>query len=295
MINANSVKELREKTGAGMIDCKKALTAVNGDMEKAVDWLREHGIAKAEKKQSRIAAEGLCQILVDGNNAVVVEVNSETDFVASNEKFINFVDLLAKAILENKVNTNEDVLNLVVDGETISEKLTNLVATIGEKLSFRRFVKVTKQDGDFFGVYKHMGGKIGALVTVNGANEEVAKDVAMQAAAMNPIAAVRNEVPEKDVLHEKEVIITEIKNDPKNANKPDAILEKMSEGRLNKFFKEIVLEEQDFIKDSGLTVGQYVSNNGGKILSMVRFAVGEGIEKREENFAEEVASQIKNA
>lgn len=295
MINANSVKELREKTGAGMMDCKKALTAVNGDMEKAVDWLREHGIAKAEKKQSRIAAEGLCQILVDGNNAVVVEVNSETDFVASNEKFINFVDLLAKAILENKVNTNEDVLNLVVDGETISEKLTNLVATIGEKLSFRRFVKVTKQDGDFFGVYKHMGGKIGALVTVNGANEEVAKDIAMQAAAMNPIAAVRSEVPEKDVLHEKEVIITEIKNDPKNANKPDAILEKMSEGRLNKFFKEIVLEEQDFIKDSGLTVGQYVSNNGGKILSMVRFAVGEGIEKREENFAEEVASQIKNA
>ena len=295
MINANSVKELREKTGAGMMDCKKALTAVNGDMEKAVDWLREHGIAKAEKKQSRIAAEGLCQILVDGNNAVVVEVNSETDFVASNEKFINFVDLLAKAILENEVNPNEDVLNLVVDGETISEKLTNLVATIGEKLSFRRFVKVTKQDGDFFGVYKHMGGKIGALVTVNGANEEVAKDVAMQAAAMNPIAAVRSEVPEKDVLHEKEVIITEIKNDPKNANKPDAILEKMSEGRLNKFFKEIVLEEQDFIKDSGLTVGQYVSNNGGKILSMVRFAVGEGIEKREENFAEEVASQIKNA
>jgi len=295
MINANSVKELREKTGAGMMDCKKALTAVNGDMEKAVDWLREHGIAKAEKKQSRIAAEGLCQILVDGNNAVVVEVNSETDFVASNEKFINFVDLLAKAILENKVNTNEDVLNLVVDGETISEKLTNLVATIGEKLSFRRFVKVTKQDGDFFGVYKHMGGKIGALVTINGANEEVAKDVAMQAAAMNPIAAVRSEVPEKDVLHEKEVILTEIKNDPKNANKPDAILEKMSEGRLNKFFKEIVLEEQDFIKDSGLTVGQYVSNNGGKILSMVRFAVGEGIEKREENFAEEVASQIKNA
>ena len=295
MINANSVKELREKTGAGMMDCKKALTAVNGDMEKAVDWLREHGIAKAEKKQSRIAAEGLCQILVDGNNAVVIEVNSETDFVASNEKFINFVDLLAKAILENKVNTNEDVLNLVVDGETISEKLTNLVATIGEKLSFRRFVKVTKQDGDFFGVYKHMGGKIGALVTVNGANEEVAKDVAMQAAAMNPIAAVRSEVPEKDVLHEKEVIITEIKNDPKNANKPDAIIEKMSEGRLNKFFKEIVLEEQDFIKDSGLTVGQYVSNNGGKILSMIRFAVGEGIEKREENFAEEVASQIKNA
>ena len=295
MINANSVKELREKTGAGMMDCKKALTAVNGDMEKAVDWLREHGIAKAEKKQSRIAAEGLCQILVDGNNAVVIEVNSETDFVASNEKFINFVDLLAKAILENEVNTNEDVLNLVVDGETISEKLTNLVATIGEKLSFRRFVKVTKQDGDFFGVYKHMGGKIGTLVTVNGANEEVAKDVAMQAAAMNPIAAVRSEVPEKDVLHEKEVIITEIKNDPKNANKPDAILEKMSEGRLNKFFKEIVLEEQDFIKDSGLTVGQYVSNNGGKILSMVRFAVGEGIEKREENFAEEVASQIKNA
>ena len=295
MINANSVKELREKTGAGMMDCKKGLTAVYGDMVKAVDWLREHGIAKAEKKQSRIAAEGLCQILVDGNKAVVVEVNSETDFVASNEKFINFVDLLAKAILENKVNTNEDVLNLVVDGETISEKLTNLVATIGEKLSFRRFVKVTKQDGDFFGVYKHMGGKIGALVTVNGANEEVAKDVAMQAAAMNPIAAVRSEVPEKDVLHEKEVILTEIKNDPKNANKPDAILEKMSEGRLNKFFKEIVLEEQDFIKDSGLTVGQYVSNNGGKILSMVRFAVGEGIEKREENFAEEVASQIKNA
>ena len=292
MINANSVKELREKTGAGMMDCKKALTAVNGDMEKAVDWLREHGIAKAEKKQSRIAAEGLCQILVDGNNAVVVEVNSETDFVASNEKFINFVDLLAKAILENKVNTNEDVLNLVVDGETISEKLTNLVATIGEKLSFRRFVKVTKQDGDFFGVYKHMGGKIGALVTINGANEEVAKDVAMQAAAMNPIAAVRSEVPEKDVLHEKEVILTEIKNDPKNANKPDAILEKMSEGRLNKFFKEICLLDQEYIDDSKKNVKTFLDENHMEVLNYVRYEVGEGIEKKVDNFAEEVMSQI---
>ena len=291
MIKASDVKDLREKTGAGMLDCKKALEACDGDMEKAVDWLREKGIAKAAKKESRIAAEGLCQIKVDGNKAVILEVNSETDFVAKNEEFTNFVDYLADMILKNDANTVEDVLNIKDGTETISDKLVALVAKIGEKISFRRFEVISKNDNEVFGSYKHMGGKIGVVVVLEGSNEEVARDVAMQAAAMNPTALNREGVPSDIVERESHVIKEQVMAE----GRPEAIAEKMVAGKLNKFYKEICLEEQAFIKDSGLSVKAYVENNGCKIVSMVRYAVGEGIEKRVENFADEVMSQIENA
>ena len=293
MFSASDVKELREKTGAGMMDCKKALEVCEGSMDKAVDWLREKGIAKAAKKESRIAAEGLCKIKVDGNTAVIVEVNSETDFVAKNEEFTNFVDYLLDEILKNDVKTNEDVLAIKDGEETVSDKLVALTAKIGEKLSFRRFEKVTKADDETFGTYIHLGGKIGTIVVVKGANEEVAKDVAMQAAAMSPVALKRDGVPAEMVEHEKGVITEQVKNEA--AGKPEDIIARMVNGKLEKFYKEIVLEEQAFIKENKLSVSKYVSDNGGEIMSMVRFAVGEGIEKRQENFAEEVMSQINDA
>ena len=291
MFSAKEVKELREKTGAGMLDCKKALENCEGNIEKACDWLREKGIAKAAKKESRIAAEGLCQIKVEGNNAVMLEVNSETDFVAKNAEFTSFVDYLTEQILANDVATIEDVLAISDGGETINDKLVSLVAKIGEKISFRRFEKFTKTDDEIFGAYKHMGGKIGVVVVVKGANEEVAKDVAMQAAAMNPTALRRDGVPSEVVERESHIIKEQVMAE----GKPEEIAEKMVVGRLNKFYKEVCLEEQAFIKDSGLTVLDYVKNNGGEICSMTRFAVGEGIEKRQDDFASEVMSQIQNA
>jgi len=288
MFKASDVKDLREKTGAGMMDCKKALEACEGDMEKAIDWLREKGIAKAAKKESRIAAEGLCQVKTDGNNAVMVEVNSETDFVAKNEEFTNFVDYLANFILKNDAVNVEEVLKLEDNGETIEQKVVAITAKIGEKISFRRFKKVTKNDNEQFGPYLHMGGKIATLVVTSNATEEVAKDVAMHVAAMNPVCAKRDEMPEDLLEHEKKVIKEQVMNE----GKPEDIAEKMVAGRINKFYKESCLEEQEFIKDSSVTVGEFVKNNGGEIVSMTRYAVGEGIEKKEENFADEVMNQI---
>ena len=288
MFKASDVKELREKTGAGMLDCKKALEATEGNMEAAVDWLREKGIAKAAKKESRIAADGLCQVKTEGNKAVILEVNSETDFVAKNEEFTNFVDYLVDVVLNNDLATVEDVMNYNDGGETISEKLAALVAKIGEKISFRRFDVITKADDEIFGTYKHMGGKIITVVVVKGGSEEVAKDVAMQACAMNPTALNREGVPADVVEREAHIIKEQVMAE----GKPENIAEKMVTGRLNKFYKEICLVEQDFIKDSGMTVADYVKNNGGEIVSMIRYAVGEGIEKRQDNFAEEVMAQI---
>ena len=288
MFKASDVKELRDKTGAGMLDCKKALEATNGNMTEAVDWLREKGISKAEKKASRVAAEGLCKIVTDGNKAVILEVNSETDFVAKNEEFTNFVDYLANTILANDLKTHEEVIAFNDNGETIENKLVALTAKIGEKLSFRRHELVTKNDNEVFGSYLHMGGRIGALVVLANTNEEVAKDVAMHVAAMAPVCATRSDVPADMVDHESKVIKEQVMNE----GKPADIAEKMVTGRLNKFYKEICLEEQEFIKDSSVNVGTFVKNSGGSIVSMVRYAVGEGIEKKEENFADEVMSQI---
>ena len=293
MFSASDVKDLREKTGAGMMDCKKALQECEGDMDKAIDWLREKGIAKAAKKESRIAAEGLCQIKSEGNVAVMVEVNSETDFVAKNPEFTGFVDYLVDMIMKNDVNTVEDVTALEDGGETVGDKLVALTAKIGEKLSFRRFEKVTKADDEVFGTYLHLGGKIGTIIVLKGGNEEVAKDVAMQAAAMSPIALTRDEVPAEVVEKEKHFITEEVKQTAEG--KPADVIEKMVVGKLEKFFKEVVLVEQAFIKENKISIEKYVKDNKAEVASMVRFAVGEGIEKRQENFADEVMSQINAA
>ncbi len=293
MFSAKDVKDLREKTGAGMLDCKKALEASEGNMDKAVDWLREKGIAKAAKKESRIAAEGLTEGREDKDTAIIFEVNCETDFVTKNEKFKNLIDELGTALLKDKCKNYDEALNVKLkDGKTVSERIVEATATIGEKISFRRFERITKNDDEVFGIYSHMGGKITAVVVLKGSNLDVAKDIAMQVCAMSPIAVNRDNVPTEMVDHEKEVIKAEIKNDEKNANKPEEILDKMATGRLSKFFKENCLVEQDFIKDSSMTVAKYAETNGCEVLSMVRFAVGEGIEKRQENFAEEVAAQM---
>ncbi len=288
MFKASDVKELRDRTGAGMLDCKKALEATEGNMDKAIDWLREKGISKAAKKEGRIAAEGLCQIAVDGNNAVILEVNSETDFVAQNENFVNFVDYLANIILKNDFKSNEEVLEFNDGGETVKDKLVALISKIGENINFRRFEKIEKKDNEVFGSYKHMGGRIGALVVLSDTTEDVAKDVAMHVAAMNPTAVTRSEVPQDIVEHESHVIKEQVMQE----GKPADIAEKMVTGRLNKFYKEVCLEEQPFIKENSVTVGNYVKENGGSIVSISRFEVGEGIEKKEENFAEEVQKQI---
>ena len=296
MFKASDVKDLREKTGAGMMDCKKALEACEGNMEKAIDWLREKGIAKAAKKESRIAAEGLTEAAVNGNEAIIFEVNCETDFVTKNEKFHELVAELKEALIASDATNIDEAKEVKLsDGKTIADRIVEETATIGEKISFRRFERITKSDDEVFGIYSHMGGKITSIVVVKGANEEVAKDVAMQAAAMSPIAVNRDGVPTDIVEHEKEMIKAEMKNDPKNESKPEEILDKMATGKLGKFFKENCLVEQDFIKASGLTVEKYVKDNGGEVISMVKFAVGEGIEKKQENFAEEVAAQMKAA
>ena len=288
MISASLVKELREATGAGMLDCKKALEATNGSIDEAINWLREKGISKAAKKADRIAAEGLAATLIDGNKAVIVEVNSETDFVAKNEEFKSLVDTILKAIINNDVKTNEDVLKLNVDGETIEDLIVNKTAKIGEKLSFRRFEKLTKEDNQVFGSYLHMGGKIAVLVTLSNTTEEVAKDVAMHAAAMRPTVVRRDELAQEVVDNEREVL----KKQAMEEGKPANIAEKMVEGRLLKFYQESCLEEQSFVKDDSINVLTYVKNNGGTIDNMVRFEVGEGMEKREEDFASEVAKQM---
>lgn len=293
MIKASDVKELREKTGAGMLDCKKALEATNSDMEKAIDWLREKGISKAAKKSTRIAAEGLTDGAADDNVAVISEVNCETDFVAQNEDFKKLIADFRKTLLDNDVTTMEEANKLTVYGgnETIDEAIVNFTAKIGEKISFRRFERIVKNDNQSFGIYSHMGGKITALVVLEGADRDVARDVAMHVAAMNPTAIRRDEVPAELVERESHVIKEQVLAE----GKPEAIAEKMVTGRLNKFYKEICLEEQAFIKDSGISVLDYVKQNGGKIITMIRFAVGEGIEKKEENFADEVMSQIENS
>ena len=289
MISASLVKELREKTGAGMLDCKKALEANNGDIAASVDWLREKGISKAAKKADRIAAEGVASILIKDNKAAIVEVNSETDFVAKNEEFTSMVNTILETVIASDAKTVEDALNLDCGEGTINDLIVAKTAKIGEKLSLRRFEVVAKKDSESFGEYIHMGGKIAVLITVDGANSEVAKDVAMHAAAMRPKYVNKDQVPTDEVEKERKVL----KEQAMNEGKPESIAAKMVEGRIRKFYEEICLEEQAFVKDSDKKVKDFVKANGGVITSMVRFEVGEGMEKREENFAEEVAKQMK--
>lgn len=288
-ISASMVKELREKTGAGMMDCKKALVETNGDMEKAIDYLREKGISKAAKKAERIAAEGLSNIYIKGNDAVVVELNSETDFVAKNAEFKELLDKIGNTILENNVTSMEEALNTKCGDETINDLIVNATAKIGEKISLRRFEKVTKTDSQVFGSYLHMGGKISSLTIIEGGNEEVARDVAMQAAAMRPQYINIESVPVEDLEREKAVIKEQVINEGK---KPE-FADKIVEGRIRKFYEETVLEEQAFIKDSGLTVKAYLENNKATLVKLVKYEVGEGMKKRNDDFAAEVMSQIK--
>lgn len=287
-MNAKLIKELRDISGAGMMDCKKALEENDNDIKKATEWLREKGIAKAAKKAGRIAAEGLSTVITEGNKAVILEINCETDFVAKNEKFQNFVNEVARTILNSNAKTNEEALALPCEDGTLNDAVTNMTATIGEKISFRRFTLLEKSDDQNFGAYIHMGGKISVLTLLDGANEEVAKDVSMHAAAMRPEYVKKEQVPEEQVEHEKKILTEQAIAEGKPAN----IAEKMVMGRINKFYKEICLEEQEFVKDNSVSVAKYVSNNDGKIVDVIRYEVGEGLEKRQENFAEEVAAQM---
>ena len=287
-ITAAMVKELREKTSAGMMDCKKALVETNGDMSAAIDWLRERGIAKAAKKSDRVAAEGLCSVAIDGNTAVIFELNSETDFVAKNEQFLSLLDKLGKILVANKPANVEEALAIEVDGTTVDAMLIEATSTIGEKITLRRLTVVEKADNEFFGSYLHMGGRIAALPVVEG-KEEVAKDAAMHAAAINPQYLTVDQVPAEVVAKEREILTQEALNEGKPAN----IVEKMVEGRIRKFLADVCMLEQPFVKDGDVTVAKYAKNNGSTIKLFIRLEVGEGIEKVVANFAEEVMSQVR--
>ncbi|HFE7847937.1 TPA: translation elongation factor Ts [Staphylococcus aureus] len=290
-ISAKLVKELREKTGAGMMDCKKALTETDGDIDKAIDYLREKGIAKAAKKADRIAAEGLVNVETKGNDAVIVEINSETDFVARNEGFQELVKEIANQVLDTKAETVEALMETTLpNGKSVDERIKEAISTIGEKLSVRRFAIRTKTDNDAFGAYLHMGGRIGVLTVVEGStDEEAARDVAMHIAAINPKYVSSEQVSEEEINHEREVL----KQQALNEGKPENIVEKMVEGRLRKYLQEICAVDQDFVKNPDVTVEAFLKTKGGKLVDFVRYEVGEGMEKREENFADEVKGQMK--
>ena len=298
MFTAKDVKDLREKTGCGMMDCKKALTESNGDVEKAIEFLREKGLAAAEKKASRIAAEGIVDAYVNADSTVgvLIEVNSETDFVAKNDEFRTFVSDLAKIVAENNP-ADVDALKALkyTDSElTVEEMLREKILTIGENLTIRRFVRY---EGAVVS-YIHGEGRIGVMVKaasdVSAADaHEAARDAAMQIAAINPLYLSKDTVPAEDIEKEKNIILVQIKEDPKNANKPENILEKMVGGKINKFFEQNCLLQQEFVKDSEFKVGAYLASKGVELVDFVRFEKGEGIEKKVDNFAEEVANMIK--
>ena len=290
-VTAAQVKELREKTGAGMLDCKNALTASDGDMDKAIDWLREKGIAKSIKKASRIAAEGLSKVVVDGNRACLVEINSETDFVAKNEQFLALVDKTAKTILASNAKTNDEALALSVDGKTLNDLFIEATATIGEKIVLRRFAIVEKADDEVFGSYIHLGGKISTLCIVKG-DEALAKDMAMQIASMAPTYVSSDDMPADVVAHEREIQTEIVKNDPSFAGKPEKVIEGAINGKVSKSLKEMCLVDQEYFKDPGQKVAAVLKAANATVICFVRYLVGEGIEKREENFAEEVAKQM---
>ncbi len=288
-ITAKLVKELRDKTGAGMMDCKKALQATDGDIDAAIDYLREQGIASAGKKADRIATEGLVEIAISGNDAAIVEVNAETDFVARNDQFQNLVKKIAEHIVATKPADLEELNNSDIDGQTVDELMKSAIATIGENMNIRRFQVESKTDNDAFGEYKHMGGTIGVLTVVEGStDEEVAKDVAMHAAALNPKYTSADEVSQEELDQEREVL----RNQALNEGKPENIVDKMVEGRMRKYLEEIVITSQPFVKDSDKTVGEFLKGNGATLKTFVRYGLGEGLEKRNEDFAEEVFGQM---
>ncbi len=295
--SAQDVKELREITGCGMMDCKKALTETDGDKDKAVEFLREKGLATAAKKAGRIASEGIVKAYVNGNIGVLVEVNSETDFVAKNDEFLEFVGNVAKTVAETNPTDVEDLKTKKFEDTTIGDLLTAKIAKIGENMNIRRFARIETTGAVV--EYIHAAGKIGVLVEAdaenNDATKECLKNVAMQVAALNPKYLSSDDIPEDYKEHEKEILIAQLKNDPKNASKPDNIIEKMITGRLAKEFKEVCLLEQEYVKaENKESVDKYVKSMGNITLKQfVRFETGEGLEKKNENFADEVASMVK--
>ena len=289
-ITAAIVKELRERTGAGMMDCKKALVATEGDMEKAIDFLREKGLSQAAKKAGRVAAEGavVAYVTEDGKTGAIVEVNCETDFVGKNENF----QALAKSIAELIVKTNpadvDALLASEMDGKTVKDVVTEAIAKIGENISVRRFVRYESAEGKVFS-YIHGGGKIGVLVDMKGGDAELGKDIAMQVAAANPQFLNRNEVPDSELEHEKDILTEQARNE----GKPENIIAKMVMGRINKYYKEVCLVDQEFIRDGDLTISKLLKSKNADVARFARFQLGEGIEKKQENFADEVAAFIK--
>lgn len=288
-IKASLVKELRDKIGVGMMDAKKALVETDGDMDAAIDYLREKGMAKAAKKSDRIAAEGLTNIKVDGNTAVIVEINSETDFVSKNDTFLALVDNITTALLKHKPSSQEEALAVDVDGKTVEETITEATTTIGEKITFRRFELVEKSDNQLFGDYEHMGGRISVLSVIDGGSVDTARNVSMHVAALNPEFVTRDDVPQEKRDSELEIL----KEQAKNEGKPENIVEKMVQGRLNKWLADISLVDQPYVKDPDQTVEKYLDSQDAKMVTFYRYEVGEGIEKKEEDFAAEVQSQIK--
>ncbi|OYQ68190.1 translation elongation factor Ts [Aerococcus sp. 1KP-2016] len=288
-ITAKQVKELRDRTGVGMMDAKKALVETDGDMEKAVDFLREKGISKAAKKADRIAAEGLTKAVVRGNEAVIVEINSETDFVARNEQFINLIDTVAFALIDQKPATVEAALtDVTIEGKDLDTYIKEKAAIIGEKISLRRFEVVSKTDSQEFGTYSHQGGRISVLTLIEGNNPEFAGMVAMHIGGMKPQYLNEDAVPAEVYEHEKAVLTEQSLNE----GKPAAIVEKMITGRLRKFFAEICLVDQKYLLDDSKTVAEVAKENNAEVKGFFRYEVGEGIEKRQNDFASEVASQM---
>ena len=292
MVTASLVKELREKTGAGMMDCKKVLTETDGDMEKAIELLRERGIAKAAKKSGRVAAEGLVEAVVseDGKSGAVIEVNSETDFVAKNEEFKTFVENVANQVLKTNPKDVEELLAqpaMFEEGKTVQEALVGKIATIGENLTIRRFARFESEG--LVEKYIHGDGKIAVLVNMKKGDSTVAKDICMQIAAARPEYVRREEVPEERVAKEMEILKVQTMNE----GKPEAIAEKIVQGRIGKFYEEICLVDQVFVKDSSMKVSELLKQKDADVVEFARFEKGEGIEKKEENFAEEVMKQIK--
>lgn len=292
-ITASMVKELREKTFAGMMDCKKALVECNGDMEKAIVWLRERGIAKAEKKaSSRVAAEGLCSYEIDGNKAVLFELNSETDFVAKNENFTKLVDFIGKSLVKSNAKNTDEALQVKISGKDLNTYILESAGVIGEKISLRRVTVVEKTKDEVFGAYKHMGGRIVTLAVLKDSNEEKAKDIAMHIAASNPKYLSINTVPKQDLEKEKEIVTNQALNENKESKNPKPekiIIEKIIPGRVDKLLKEICLLAQPFVKNPDQTVQDYLGK--GSVVNFVRLEVGEGIEKEVVDFAKEVAMQ----
>lgn len=292
-ITVAMIKELRDMTGAGIMDAKKALQETDGSIEDAVTYLRKQGMAASAKKADRIAAEGITDVKVSDNTALIFEVNAETDFVARNESFLKMIDEIGQALLEADVETNEEALEVSLGDETIAEAIMQATATIGEKISFRRFKKLTKTNDQEFGTYVHMGGRISAVVVLEGGDKSVAEDIAMQVASMNPRYNTRKDIDEDALNKEREIQESILANDESLSDKPEQVLEGIVQGRIAKTMKDFTLVDQDFFKESKQTVAQYLKEHNASVVTFVRYELGEGLEKRVEDFAAEVQAQTK--